>query len=335
MGGGRQTFGSGRPVVYCLIPAPLAPALHEPLRRHFANDPSIEVIVELRVTERRSARARRAAPAVQPADSPPDDRRSILAPAGRRTGERRATQVPVPAPALPHQARRHADRLTFVERLEPSGLEAEDLDTARLVTRIQAGDHDAVAILYMRYFDRVYGYLRLLFRDVREAEDAAQHVFLKVLEGVGSWENRPRMFRPWLFVVARNHALNELKRAGHAVAVDSETLDRLRTTRDSSDELTALDWVSDRELSMFIERLPLTQRQILFLRYVVGLSSRETAIVLGHTLAAVRRQHVRAVAQLRDRLTALGREPKHGGRVRSKVLLRTQPVLRARRFSLL
>jgi RNA polymerase sigma-70 factor (ECF subfamily) len=237
---------------------------------------------------------------------------------------------------LPRKARDHAQRLAFVERIEPSGQQREDSDTARIVTRIQAGDRDGFSVLYMRYFDRVYGYLRLVFRDAHEAEDAAQQVFVKMLEGLGGYEQRGGPFRGWLFVIARNYALTQLPRQARTqAAANIEQLRERDSAPQDAADLSALDWLTDRDLFVFVERLPLSQRQVLFLRYVVGLSMTEVGGVLGQSPEAVRQQHARALRFLRQRLTSLGREPRTGNRIGAEIVFKMAPVLRMRRFSLI
>jgi RNA polymerase sigma-70 factor (ECF subfamily) len=335
MSGRAQSGEEVRPVVYCLVPRDLAPRLHEQLRRHFAGDPSVEVVVERRRFERRGGRDRRGAQGNAAAST--HDHRRIRAAAGRRLGARRAVAVPVEPPPLPRRARAHAERLVFVERVEPSGREAEDVDTARVVAAVQAGDGDAFAVLYMRYFDRVYSYLRLLFRSRDGAEEAAQDVFVKALEAIRGYEAGPRSFRAWLFVVARNHALNELGRHSRTRTTSLDAADWTRLAEAQPEPLIGpqLEWISDSDLQLLIGRLPLAQRQALFLRYVVDLSTSETALVLDTTAVAVRHHHARALAFLRARLAALGRDScRREGRVPCQVVLRGLPVLRARRFSL-
>jgi RNA polymerase sigma-70 factor (ECF subfamily) len=330
----RETEQARRAIVYCIVPADLADKLHEPLYRHFAGDPRVEVVVDYRNRDRRSPPDRRSATAPTA-----DDRRRIRAEEGRRVADRRATITSVDPPELPRALLRFADRLEFVERLEPTSQHLEDVDTARLVMRFQAGEHDVFADLYRRYFDRVYGYLKVALRDAHEAEDVCQQVFLDVFSGLERYERRSQPFRGWLYVVVRNHAVSRLKQLGRLEPSDPLDLDRKledgrpRQADDSSGD--ALSWISDRELVLFIERLPLAQRQVLVLRYLVGLSSSETAVVLGRSPEAVRQQQVRALAYLRQRLQALGRAPRATRRSGHRVLIPQARVIRARRFSLM
>jgi RNA polymerase sigma-70 factor (ECF subfamily) len=210
----------------------------------------------------------------------------------------------------------------------------EDLDTARLVARIQAGDRDAFAVLYMRYFDRVYSYLRLVLRNDADAEDAVQQVFTKVWEALPRYEHRRQPFRAWLFVIVRRYAINQLDRHARTEVVDSEQVQRELDAHPRADELPVLGWISDRELVLFIERLPLAQRQVLMLRYMLDLSNSEIAAVLGRSPEDVRSLQSRALRFLRERLDAVGR-----GADRPRVLMRRRvlqaPVIRQRRFALL
>ncbi|HEX2015330.1 MAG TPA: sigma-70 family RNA polymerase sigma factor [Solirubrobacteraceae bacterium] len=322
-------------MTYCLVPRDLAPKLHELLRRHFSDDPTVEVIVQRRSLDRRSGSDRRRPDTQESARQGPE-RRVIHSRDGRRAGERRATLLRVPAPPLPRRARPYGERLVFAERVEPSTRQLEDLDTARLVARIQAGDRDEIAVLYMRYFDRLYSYLRLIFNNPLEAEDATQQVFIKVLEGLADFKLGSSPFRAWLFVIARNHALNQLRTSRRITEVEYDVADVPASVPTGGDEWdpSALSWVTDHELHLFVERLPLAQRQVLFLRYVAGVSTAEAAQILSLTPDNVRKIHARGLGFLRDRLTAIGRAPKRSGHSGSRLLPRPARVVRIRRFCL-
>lgn len=336
---GDETLDNAAPlqrsVTYCLIPEELAPKLHELLRRHFRDDPEVEVVVESRWRERRSGKDRRAKKGKLPANG---ERRLIRSLAGRRAGERRAPVTPLDeTPELPRRARAHADRIGFVRRAEPSGQRREDLDTARVVTRFQAGDRDAYNTIYSRYFERVYGYLRMALNDVHEAEDAAQEVFIKVLAGLPDYEPRAQPFRAWLFTLARNHAIDELRRLGRVEPVDPAELAERRESEEAAEDLaafSALDWIGDRDLLLLFERLPESQRQVLVLRFTLDLSDRQIAAIMERTPSDVRALQYRGLEFLRARLRALGREPKPASRRNQRARTKPAPVLRNRRFSL-
>jgi RNA polymerase sigma-70 factor (ECF subfamily) len=319
-----------RPIVYCVVPRDLV-RLHEPLRSHFRDEPSIEVVVERRASDRRLSAERRG-----PASDRPAERRRIRGVAGRRVAERRSVVVPSSIPPLPRRARAHAERLQFVERVEPSSEQLEDVDTARLVTRIQAGDDGGFSEVYLRYFDRVYSYLRVLFpRDPHTAEDVTQQAFLKVLEALPRYVRRSQPFRHWLFVIVRNTAYTELTKRTNVDIVDPAEMTRRRGAETYEDGLQALDWIADRELRMFIDRLPLSQQQILMLRYTLDLNSEEIGGILGMTAAQVRSQKRRAFNFLQERLVAIGRETRRGDRARIRSFRPQQHVLRSRRFALM
>jgi len=328
MRGGDGSEAEARAVLYCVVPRELASALHGPLRRHFRDEPSIEVVVEQRAHERRSARDRRAGQCAPPQGRA--DRRRIRSVTGRRFGERRAVLIDVAPPDLPRKVRPHASRLLFVERLEPAGRQLEDLDTSRLVARFQAGDRDVFSLLYLRYFDRVFSYARLVLGHDSEAEDAAQQVFIEALEWLDRFEQRGRPFRAWLFTVARNRTLNLLRAQGRLEVVDPQELERRNDASEPAPEqLDALDWVSDRELHLLIGRLPLAQRQVLVLRYMLDLSFSETAEILARSPHAVNKQHERALAFLRTRLRSVGRGTARPGRRHGiRVLRREAHVVR-------
>jgi RNA polymerase sigma-70 factor (ECF subfamily) len=220
----------------------------------------------------------------------------------------------------------------FLECLEPSGLHAEDLDTGRLVTRFQSGETEAFADIYIRYFDRVYRYLKVVLTDAAEAEDATQQVFTRALEALPRYEHLGSPVRAWLFRIARNQGVDHLRRMNRLEPLDPEDLDRVRD--EPSGELGTLDWITDRELVMFIERLPLPQRQVLMLRFTIGLSNREVATLLDRSPADVRMLQSRALRYLRERLEAVGRGGSYEGRSRMRRWPREAPVLRARRWSL-
>jgi RNA polymerase sigma-70 factor (ECF subfamily) len=234
---------------------------------------------------------------------------------------------------LPRRARRYAERLVFIERIEPSEQTAEDIETNRLIVRYQGGDPQAMELVYMRYFERIYGYSRLLLRSYHEAEDVAQQVFANVIEALPRYEVRPEQpFRFWLFRITRNTALKALARSGRLQLEEVAEIER-RVERPTPAALELVNWLSDNDLAILVERLPMAQRQTLILRYALELSSDEIATVLDRSPTAVRLLQHRALRMLEQRLTAL-REPRAIRRVPMRVRMKPLPVLGGRRFAL-
>lgn len=87
-----------------------------------------------------------------------------------------------------------------------------DLDTdAALMQRVCQGEREAFAQLVDKYKQPVINLVARILRDPDEAEDVAQNVFLQVYKAADRYHQTAR-FSTWLFTIARNACLNELRR---------------------------------------------------------------------------------------------------------------------------
>lgn len=209
----------------------------------------------------------------------------------------------------------------------------EDADTADLVARIQNGGEREFAELYERYFDRVYGYLRLVLRNSHEAEDAAQEVFVKAFQSIADYEARGRPFRAWLFTIARNHGVSLLRKR-REVAIESDEMDTRLEREDSGSDSIELRGVTDKEFLVLIERLPIAQRQVIALRFMLDLKNAEIAEILQKEPNAVRALQHRALGNLKIRLSHRREAPGRRRPERMRAWPKRASVLRSRRFAL-
>src|SRR3954453_5328073 len=158
----------------------------------------------------------------------------------------------------------------FTERRGGHDDDRERRLTRRAVQRASDGDGEAMGELYDRYAGRVYGHVRRMMRDRHDAEDITQLVFLKLIRTLDRYDERAGDFCPWLLRVARNLAIDELRRrrpvlVGDVVAPgidhagDEAAVMRVDAVRDALAEL------SD------------DQREVVVLRQVVGLRPSEIA----------------------------------------------------------
>lgn len=190
-------------------------------------------------------------------------------------------------------------------RLEPAERTHEDDEAARLVGRYQAGDASAFAELYRCYFGRIYTYLRVVLRDDHLAEDVAQEVFARAYSAIDRFELRAQPFRAWLFTIARNRALDHLRRHGHGDPRDPQDLTALRDAAPLPGEGDG-GWLADGDLFTAVQCLPLAQRQVLMLRFAFDLSVGQVAEIVDTTPEGVRALQYRALKLLRQRLRGLG-----------------------------
>src|SRR6202012_2952737 len=85
-----------------------------------------------------------------------------------------------------------------------------DLDAA-LMLRVKRGDRTAFTELVEKYKQPVMNFVYRSLRDETEAEDLAQNVFLQVYKSRDRYQ-RTAKFSTWLFTIARNLCLNEIRR---------------------------------------------------------------------------------------------------------------------------
>ena len=301
----------GRGTVYCVVPHELSAELHETLLEHWRDDPAVVVMLERRNGDRRHA----------------DER------GGRRLEERRGTAVVETPPRLPRKLRAHAPRLRFGRQVNGLRRDPEDVDADRLVVRFQHGDARAFDGLYLRYFDRVYAYARVALRDDHEAEDVAQQVFGNVIQALPRYEVRQdSSFRAWLFRITRNVVLRTLQRNGRLQPQEPAELDR-RLESPTPQAPLSLKWLSDKDLAMLVERLPVSQQQVILLRYVFEFKTCEIADALDRTPVAIRMLEHRAMRALEARLHAM-RGTTRVDRASMLAARRPMPVLFRRRFAL-
>jgi RNA polymerase sigma-70 factor (ECF subfamily) len=179
--------------------------------------------------------------------------------------------------------------------LEPSP-GGEELVLAA-VARAKDGDADALRYLYLRYADNVYGYVCSIVRDEYEAEDVTQHIFAKLLTSLARYQPRVVPFSAWILRVAHNAAIDHV-RARRPVPVEDVLAADAPDERDGGRERFA-------DLRLALAALPEEQRDVIVLRFLVGLTPGEVAERMGRTEDAVHGLQHRGRRRLRNEMLAL------------------------------
>ena len=110
------------------------------------------------------------------------------------------------------------------------------ISDAELVARALAGSQTAYAELVRRYERPLYSLILRMVRDPSAAEDLAQEVFVKAIRALRSYDPE-RKFSSWLFKIAHNTTIDQLRRKGldtEPLESDDGELDPMRSLADHS-----------------------------------------------------------------------------------------------------
>jgi RNA polymerase sigma-70 factor, ECF subfamily len=172
-------------------------------------------------------------------------------------------------------------------------------DEECLLRGLRAGRPEASAELVRTYYQTVYRLLARLTRDMHRAEDLTQETFITALHKIGGFEQRSSL-ATWLHRIAYSKFVDSQRTLQRAGAL----LDRVGNRQiQSVDPLAAA--TADEEakrLHQALDQLDVSDRGLLVLHYLQGLSYREMAVVLDEPTGTVKwRTHV-ALERLRELL---------------------------------
>jgi RNA polymerase sigma-70 factor (ECF subfamily) len=186
-----------------------------------------------------------------------------------------------------------------------------------LVARVRDADPAALATLYDRYAPAVHGLTRAILRDDRLAEEATHDVFLGVWQDPSSYQPARGVFAAWLLRVARNRAIDLLRRRREqpftttVVAETGQTLDPATWLIDPDPD--PADQAATRLLGQDVRRalasLAPDHQRLLEMAYFGGMTQREIAAAVNRPLGTVKTQIRTAMQRMADLLAEEGRGP--------------------------
>jgi RNA polymerase sigma-70 factor (ECF subfamily) len=176
---------------------------------------------------------------------------------------------------------------------------------ASLMLAFQRGDAAAFRALFERHARAMVAFCNHLVRNPARAEELAQDVFVKLHQAADRYRPTAR-FKTFLYRIASNHCLNELRRgehaarraAGEAEPTEPDSLPSGAAGPEEAARAAALE----RAVGELLARLPEKQRMALVLCRLEGLSYEEIAEVLGTTVSAVKSLVHRATVAAADAL---------------------------------
>ncbi|WP_320668827.1 RNA polymerase sigma factor [Patulibacter defluvii] len=165
------------------------------------------------------------------------------------------------------------------------------------VTRPRAMDVEA---LYRACADDLYAYVRTVVRDPVLAEEVVAVAFERAVARQRRFDARRGSPRAWIFGIARNAAIDELRRSGRTAELTHDPVDE--RLPDPADRLAAEDEAARRQaaVAQAIAALPGRDRELVALKFHAGLSNAEIAKVLGISASNAGSRLHRVLTRLRE-----------------------------------
>jgi RNA polymerase sigma-70 factor (ECF subfamily) len=166
--------------------------------------------------------------------------------------------------------------------LSSADFKADSPDTA-LVSAIRASDQNAMAALYDRYSSIVYSVALRVLGDTGAAEDVQQDVFMQLWRNPGAFDASRGNLGAWLAVIARNRAIDALRKRKPEDDVEDVVLSVVPDMAAEADRSRIA--VKVREV---LAAMPAAQRAALEMAYYEGLTHTEIATKTGEPLGTIK-----------------------------------------------
>jgi RNA polymerase sigma-70 factor (ECF subfamily) len=173
------------------------------------------------------------------------------------------------------------------------------VDDAATLTRIGQRDENAMEEIFRRYSGPVYSVALRVLHDTGQAEDVLQEVFLQLWRNPTAFDQDRGSLGAWLMVIARNRAIDLVRRRKPSDSVDDVVLASSINVADEAERNVMME-----KVHRALAELPSEQRKSLELAYFEGLSHTEIASRTGDPLGTVKTRIRQALITLRKAFVA-------------------------------
>ena len=172
-----------------------------------------------------------------------------------------------------------------------------------LIAAARSNDPEAFAALVKKYLAPVYSFVRRFTGRPEDAEDITQETFIKVWQNFNRYDER-RSFTAWLFRIARNTAIDWVRRRRDHAFSDFERDDGSNALIETvADETMLPDALADQAqdlifLEKLLAQLSPAQREVILLRHETGMTFEEMSEAMNVPLNTIKSRYRRALAVL-------------------------------------
>ena len=174
----------------------------------------------------------------------------------------------------------------------------------KLILRFQEGDINAYNELVKRYKDRLLNFVLRYFNNVEQAEDVVQDTLIKLYTHASYYKNVAK-FSTWIFTIAKNNALTELrknkrKKTDSLWTEDGQIID-ISSKEESLDSKVQNEIAID-QLNKFLDEIPENFRMAVVLRDFQELSYEEISKILEIPIGTIKSRINRGRIQLAEKM---------------------------------
>ena len=174
----------------------------------------------------------------------------------------------------------------------------------KLILRFQEGDINAYNELVKRYKDRLFNFVLRYFNNAEQAEDVVQDTLIKLYTHASYYKNIAK-FSTWIFTIAKNNALTELrknkrKQTDSLWTEDGKVIDI--NSKEESLESKVQNEIAIDQLDKFLDEIPENFRMAVVLRDFQELSYEEISTILEIPIGTIKSRINRGRIQLAQKM---------------------------------
>lgn len=171
-------------------------------------------------------------------------------------------------------------------------------EIAQLVSRAQAGDESAFAMLHGRYVNPIFRFISISIWNRDDAQDITQHVFIKMWQALPNYKDSGKPFSAWIYRIARN-AVIDFSRKRRDIPLDD--MPPKSDSQHQEDPRKMIEQSAQRQdIHAALQHITEDQREVLLLKFIEGYSAKEIATLTDKSEASIRQLQSRGLAKLRE-----------------------------------
>lgn len=165
------------------------------------------------------------------------------------------------------------------------------MNDSQLIREIKDGQVELYATLIERYEKKIYSFILHMLKPYSYdylAEDLCQETFYKAYKNIDTFRDVEATFSTWLYTIARNTVLSELRKSKHKEVFIEDTHATPKVSLDKLPEQEILRYEREQMVREAINSLPEKQRSALILREYEQLDYKQIALILNASVSSVK-----------------------------------------------